>query len=60
VIAVAIVVTEPLGRALVTAGADQTLGIGFHQDLQQIEHRKIAFAPLYLKPDANGPNVLTL
>jgi hypothetical protein len=39
-IAVAVAVIEPIGRALVAAGADQALDIGFHQDLQHcLRHR---------------------
>ncbi len=48
-IAIAIAVIEPLGAALVPAGADQTLDIGFHQDLQhRLRHgsQEIAVAAL--------------
>src|SRR4029077_3117312 len=48
-VAVAIAVIEPIGAALVPAGADQPFDIGFHQDLQhRLRHgsQEIAVAAL--------------
>jgi hypothetical protein len=48
-LAIAIPVIEPIGAALVPAGADQSFDIGFHQDLQhRLRHgsQEIAVAAL--------------